>query len=65
MVFWEVFISIVPRLKGKGLYTAQQVTGEVQKLYQELKSWEQSLWKEMDRDSGRVGEAMVEVRVAV
>lgn len=42
MAFWEVFISIVPRLKGKGLYTAQQVTGEVQKLYQELKGWEQS-----------------------
>lgn len=61
MVFWEVFISIVPRLKREGLYTAQQVTGEVQKLYQELKGWEQSFWKKMGRDWGTEGEAMVEV----
>lgn len=55
MVFWEVFISIVPRLKREGLYTAQQVTGEVQKLYQELKGWEQSFWKKMGRDWGMEG----------
>lgn len=55
MVFWEVFISIVPRLKREGLYTAQQVTGEVQKLYQELKGWEQSFWKKMGRDWGTEG----------
>lgn len=55
MVFWEVFISIVPRLKREGLYTAQQVTGEVQKLYQELKGWEQSFQKKMGRDWGMEG----------